>query len=101
MAGHLPISLTEDQRATDKVNEILKVLGLSALKNMTYFQRVKCCDVTMQRLTPDYAMEAYTDEIFCIINWHFKKGQEDEFEGGIIEVHLDHEGKIKQLYFVA
>lgn len=101
MAGHLPISLTEDKRATDKVNEILGQLGLSAIKNMTYFQRVKCLGVTMQRLSPEYAMEDNTGEVFSIINWHFKKGQEDEFEGGIIEVHLTPEGKIKQLYFVA
>jgi hypothetical protein len=101
MAGHLPISLTEDKKATDKVNEIINLLGLSAIKNMTYFQRVKCCGVTIQRLTPDYAMEENTGEIFCIINWDFKKGTEDELLGGIIEVHLDHEGKIKQLYLVA
>ena len=101
MAGHLPISLTEDLKATIKVNQIINLLGLSALKNMTYFQRVKCCDVTIQRLTPDYAMEAYTDEIFCITNWDFKKGHEDELLGAIIEVHLDHKGKIKQLYLVA
>ena len=101
MAGHLPISLSEDKKATEKTNEILGQLGLSAIKNMTLFQRVKCCGVTMQRLSSDYAMEENTGEIFCIINWEFKKDEEDELLGAIIEVHLTPEGKIKQLYLVA
>lgn len=101
MAGHLPISLTEDRKATDKVNQIINLLGLSAIKKMTYFQKVECCGVTIQRLTPNYAIEDNTGEIFCIINWTFKEGTEDELECGIIEVHLDQKGKIKQLYLVA
>lgn len=101
MAGHLPISLTEDIKATEKVNQIINLLGVLAIKNMTLFQRVKCCGVTMQRLSPEYAMEEDTGEIFSIINWDFKKGEEDELLGAIIEVHLTPQGKIKQLYLVA
>ncbi|GIV43917.1 MAG: hypothetical protein KatS3mg035_1040 [Bacteroidia bacterium] len=101
MAGHLPISLTEDKRTTDQVNKILDRIGLSSIKNLIYFQKVKCCGVTIERLSPEYAMEDNTGEIFCIINWDFKKGEKDELPGVIIEVHLTPQGKIKQLYLVA
>lgn len=101
MAGHLPISTSEDQKATNKVLEILGLLGLQAIRNLTLFQRVKCCGVTIQRLSKDYAMEDNTGEIFCINNWDFKKGQEDELLGAIIEVHLTPQGKLKQIYLVA
>ncbi len=101
MAGHLAISLTEDQRATDKVNEILEMIGIFRLNRLANFAKIKGLGVTVQRLSPDYAMEDNTGLIFSIINWCFKQGTEDEFKGCNIEVHLTPDNRIKQLYFVA
>lgn len=101
MAGHLAISLTEDIKATDKVNEILEKIGIVRLNRLANFAKIKGLGVTVQKLSSDYAMEDNTGLIFSIINWCFKQGTEDEFNGCNIEVHLNPDNKIKQLYFVA
>lgn len=101
MAGHLPISLDSDKVLTDKVNEILKKIGIFRINRLANFGTIKGLGVHIQKLTPDYAMEDNTGLIFCIKNWHYRKGKEDEFEGCSIEVHLNPDNTIKQLYFVA
>lgn len=101
MAGHLPISLTDDTRLTNKVNEVLEKIGVPRISRVADFGKIVGLGVNIQKLSSNYAMEENTGLIFCIKNWHYRKGEEDEFEGCNIEVHLNPDETIKQLYFVA
>lgn len=88
MAGHLPI-------ATDNlvVKTIKSFKKKHDIKQLKYFDRIPHGLATIQRLSPDYAMDeehGLVDDEIIAINYQEKT----------LEVHLDKDEKINQVYLV-
>lgn len=98
MAGHLPIKITDDLRLKEKIEAVIKIVDFDIIR---YFRHLRVAGVTIQALpVEEYKMDDKDHRIFSIINWDFKS-EELEFEGCNIEVHLDKNKSINQIYFVA
>ena len=88
MAGHLPIA------TDDLVIKVMKSFKKKhTIKQLKPFERIPHGLSTIQRLSPDYAMDdehgLIDDEIIAI-----------NYQDRTLEVHLDKDEKINQVYLV-
>jgi hypothetical protein len=88
MAGHLPIAT--DDLVVKTINSFKKKHKIKELK---HFDRIPHGLATIQRLSSDYAMDEehglIDDEIIAI-----------NYQDKILEIHLDKDEKINQVYLV-